>query len=83
MHNSLRGEAMVTVEQARRAKVQVGHMVRHIPEVNGIGITRLGNGWAVRVNLVSKPSDTSKLPVAVDGVPIQTKIVGRAKIHSA
>lgn len=44
------------------------------PEVSGLGIARIRNGWGFKVNLrrVSK----QKLPAAVDGVPVISEVVG-------
>lgn len=72
---------MATAEQAREAKKQVTALLRDVPEVNGIGITRAGEGWAVRVNLLAEPDTT--LPTAVDGVPVQSRVVGPATAQAS
>jgi hypothetical protein len=44
--------------------------------VNGIGITRSADHYAVKVNVVSD-TDVPDLPEAVDGVPVRVAVVGR------
>lgn len=72
---------MATVEQARQAKKQVSTLLRDVPEVNGVGVTRIGDGWAVRVNLLSVPARS--VPSMVDGVPVESQVVGPATAHAS
>jgi hypothetical protein len=45
----------------------------------GVGITKIADGYAVKVNLRNPiPSDKS-VPTSIDGVPIQFEVVG--EIH--
>lgn len=60
---------------ARLAKRVVLDMIRHHPQLRGVGITRLEDGsYAVKVNLTE--SVDLKIPDDVDGVPIVINVVG-------
>ncbi|MBI2425189.1 MAG: hypothetical protein HYV27_20350 [Candidatus Hydrogenedentes bacterium] len=65
-----------SLEQARAAKPRVRDLLRGVPQLTGVGITRVGEGYAVKVNL-SGPSDAgAALPSEIDGVPIRVEIIG-------
>lgn len=67
---------MATFEDAEGARDWAwSELTRCYPEVSGIGITRVGEGWGLKVNL-SKPM-TKKLPGHLDGIPILTEVVGK------
>ena len=63
-----------SLSQARAAKAKLQTLLRKHPTVNGIGITRLEQGYGVKLNL-SAPRD-DRIPDEVDGVPIQVETVG-------
>jgi hypothetical protein len=44
------------------------------PEVSGVGVTRVDDGWGLKVNL-RRPS-RKPLPRQLDGVPIVSEVVG-------
>jgi len=73
---------MATQQRAREAKNQVKEFLRGVAEVNGVGITRVDEGWAVRVNLLSALPARKVLPSAIDGVPVEARIVGPATAHA-
>jgi hypothetical protein len=64
-----------TLDEARAAKEKVRATLADRPEVTGIGITRHGDGYAVKVDL-SSPCD---VPPEMAGVPIRTAIVGHVR----
>jgi hypothetical protein len=64
-----------TLQEARAAKAKVAQLVSGHPAVNGVGITRVGDGYAVKLNL-SSPNGTAGLPKQVDGVPVRIETVG-------
>ncbi|MBR7825780.1 hypothetical protein KDK95_05630 [Actinospica sp. MGRD01-02] len=45
--------------------------------VNGVGITGDRFGFAVKVNLVDG-LDQPELPAEIDGVPVETEVVGHS-----
>jgi len=61
-----------TLQQARAAKHTAVEMFRG--RVAGIGITRIEDGYGLKVNLERLPE--SPLPTDVDGVPLRVEIVG-------
>jgi hypothetical protein len=44
------------------------------PEISGVGVTRVAEGWGLKVNL-RRPA-RKKLPLEVEGVPIVAEVVG-------
>ena len=67
---------MVTIEQARAAKDRLRAMLSEHPAVNGIGITGTGDEYALKVNLLHAiPS--GEIPSEVDGVRVETNVVGK------
>jgi hypothetical protein len=65
-----------TLAQARAARDEARAQLGRRPEVTGIGITRHGRGYAVKVNLTA-PSDA--IPTEILGVPVRTEVVGRIR----
>jgi hypothetical protein len=66
-----------TLEEARRAKPRALEVFTPLAPVVGVGITRIGDGYGLKVNLRSQPSPDAELPVEVDGVPIKVEVVGQ------
>jgi hypothetical protein len=69
--------AKTSLDEARRAKTKTGHAVRQIGRVAGIGVTKIGGSYAVKVNLASPPEPNVALPNSVDGVRVIYEVVGR------
>ena len=63
-----------SLEEARAAKRRAAQILRALPLV-GIGITRVGEGYGLKVNL-SRSVSPDQLPKDVDGVPIHSEVVG-------
>jgi hypothetical protein len=61
--------------QARRVKQQLVQRYSSIAEVNGVGIVRRDDGWAVKVNL-ERPVPNLSVPDSIDGVAVFTDVVG-------
>jgi hypothetical protein len=73
-----RGSIMATIntttlEQACAAKPKAAALLAALPVV-GVGITRVGAGYGLKVNLSESVADA--VPEHVDGVPIKTEVVG-------
>ena len=64
-----------SLDEARAVKASAAAAFGRLAEVAGVGNTRVGDGYGVKVNL-SRPPDTPGLPTEIDGVPIQVEIVG-------
>lgn len=63
-----------TLSEARAAKEKLTKLVKDSENVKGVGITRSGSGYAVKLNLAAEPSEV--FPAVIDGVPIYVEIVG-------
>ncbi|HEV8239977.1 MAG TPA: hypothetical protein VGS57_11465 [Thermoanaerobaculia bacterium] len=66
----------VDLERARAAKRRLRELLPKAAEVNGIGITQVGEDYAVKLNLAA-PVEDLDLPDSVDGVPVVVEVVGR------
>lgn len=65
-----------TLQQARAAKAKVIKLIGKHPDVNGIGVTPIGDGYGVKLNLV-KGALADRIPREIDGVPVRVETVGR------
>ncbi len=65
-----------TLDEARAAKEKaLATLIKNHPRA-GFGITRVGDGYAVKVNLPEPLPPNVKLPETIDGVPIKVEVVG-------
>lgn len=67
---------------ARAAKAHVRQMLAGDDRVNGIGITRAEDSYAVKVNVVSS-HDLPEVPDVVDGVPVKVAVVGHISARAS
>lgn len=65
----------ITIEQARAAKPDAYKKFARFGKIVGVGITKIGGSYALKVNLQTVKTG-AKLPTSVDGVPIQVEVVG-------
>lgn len=65
-----------TLERARAAKGRAREVFDRLASVAGIGITRVDDGYGVKVNLRADPGPEVELPHEVDGVPVRVEVVG-------
>lgn len=63
----------------KKARTQIGKLA----PVSGVGITKVGGQYALKVNLASKPKRGATLPTAIDGVPVRTEVVGAIRPRRA
>lgn len=67
----------VTLEQARAAKESARALLAALPGVVGVGITMIGEDYALKVNLgVALPAGVS-VPERIGDVPVCVAVVGR------
>ena len=64
-----------TLAAARAAKAQVHALLSKYGDVVGVGLVSHDGGYAVKVNLASKPAKS--LPTELGEVPIRVEVVGR------
>ena len=67
----------VSKERARAAKEAVHRAFSRVGTVAGVGITKVGGDYAVKVNLESPLPRGSDPPDQVDGVPVKVEVVGK------
>ena len=60
-------------------KSRIHDLVAAMAEVTGVGITRIGEGYGVKVNLRSAPASDVRIPDSFEGVPIWLEVVGTSK----
>lgn len=65
-----------TLDQARAAKAHAHEVFERLASVAGVGITRVADGYGVKVNLHAAPDPAVDLPGEVDGVPVRVEVVG-------
>jgi hypothetical protein len=65
-----------TLEEARAAKDKAKQL---FTSNVGVGITRVNDGYAVKVNLRNPLLDKENVPTAIDGVPVQFEVVGEIR----
>lgn len=71
------GPVTSDLNRARAAKSALLESVGAHPAVRGVGVTRSGEGYAVKLNLAEPRPRGLKVPKAVMGVPVVVDVVGR------
>jgi hypothetical protein len=66
----------IGLDQARAAKERAKSLFAGKPSIVGIGLTRVGDGYGVKVNLDAPPPPDAGLPETIDGVPVRIEVVG-------
>ncbi len=64
------------LDAARGAKEKVKQIFSQFGTVNGIGLTRMGEHYAIKVNFESEPHDQDHMPCEVEGVPVVVRVIG-------
>jgi hypothetical protein len=67
----------VSLEQARAAKDSAKALLATLPGVVGVGITKVGEDYALKVNLREPLPAGVSAPERVDDVPVKVEVVGR------
>ena len=65
-----------SLESARAAKKRAFDLFSKLGDVVGIGLTRINDGYGLKINFSSPPRDPTALPDDVDGVPVKVEVVG-------
>ena len=66
----------VTLEQARAAKESAKALLAALPGVVGVGITKIGEDYALKVNLGAPLPAGVSAPERIGGVPVSVEVVG-------
>ena len=67
----------VTLEQARAAKESAKALLATLPGLVGVGITRIGEEYALKVNLRASLPAGMVVPERISDVPVRVEVVGR------
>lgn len=70
-------DEVLGLDEARAAKPYAKELFGRFGVVNGVGLTRLGNRYAVKVNFETAPRADADLPREISGVPVVVQVVGR------
>ena len=69
----------ITLEQARAAKESAKALLAALPGVVGVGITKIGEDYALKVNLGAPLPAGVSAPERISGVPVLVEVVGKIK----
>jgi hypothetical protein len=69
-----------SIEQARLAKSKARTAAEAYAGVVGVGLTKIGDSYAIKVNLCREPVQED-LPHSIDGVPIVYEVVGTISLR--
>jgi hypothetical protein len=67
----------ISLEKARAAKKSAKALLGALPGVVGVGITKVGDDYALKVNLRAPLPGGVSVPERVDEVPVRVEVVGR------
>ena len=67
----------ISLEKARAAKKSARELLATVPGVVGVGITKVGEDYALKVNLRTPLQEGVSAPERVGDVPVCVEVVGR------
>jgi hypothetical protein len=67
----------ISLRQARAAKESARALLAALPGLIGVGITKLGKDYAVKVNLREPLPPGVSAPERIGDVPVRVEVVGR------
>jgi hypothetical protein len=65
-----------SLASARAVKARALARFSKLGDVVGIGLTRIGDKYGLKVNFSTPPRDPGSVPKEVDGVPVRVEVVG-------
>lgn len=65
-----------TKDDARAQKAHAAEVFGQVGEVVGVGITRVNDGYGLKVNLRTEPAAGVQVPEDVNGVPVRVEVTG-------
>jgi hypothetical protein len=68
-----------TLAEARAAKARALELIQRLAPDAAVGITRVGESYAVKVNLARALPAEADLPTHIDGVPVRVEVVGEIR----
>jgi hypothetical protein len=67
------------LEAARAAKSQARKMFAALAPVTGVGLTKVGGVYSVKINLRNLPAPSVSLPKEINGVPVIVEVTGAVR----
>jgi hypothetical protein len=64
----------ITLHRARTAKAAVLKQFRRLPNLSTVGISKMPDGYAVKINLTEPMPDGTHLPGEIEGVPVKIEV---------
>jgi hypothetical protein len=64
----------ITLHRARTAKAALLKQFRRLPNLSDVGIAKMADGYAVKINLTEPMPTGTHLPGEVEGVPVRIEI---------
>ena len=83
MSNRDQTNATCTLEKVRAAKAEALGVFEQLAHVAGIGITRIGRGYGLKINVRNAPAANLALPTEINGVPVTIEVVGAVRKRAA
>jgi hypothetical protein len=71
------GTKRTSLDEVRAAKKTLEARLRRVPQVNGVGISRIEGYYCLKVNLIE--ATRAVIPREVNGVPVRTEVVGKIR----
>ena len=68
------------LDQARAAQRHLAEVLSDVPQLNGIGITRVNEGFGLKANFTDS-SVLARVPSEIDGVAVRVEVVGPVFAH--
>jgi hypothetical protein len=68
-----------TIDKARRAKAKARSLAEAVAIVTGVGLTKVGSAYAVKVNVERANAALAKLPKSINGVSVVYEATGTIK----
>lgn len=72
----------IPIEKARQARDKASLVFKQFGHVNGVGITRRGSDYAVKVNFETLTDPNAAVPDEIDGVPVVMHVLGTIRKQS-
>jgi hypothetical protein len=66
----------ITIDQARTAKDVAKTELAGVPGIMGIGLTKIGDDYALKINLRQALPANMRVPESIAGVPVKVEVVG-------
>lgn len=76
-------KSMTQIEAARSAKQKAAELFRNVPQLAGLGITKIGRHFAIKLNLNGPVSKDVEIPHDIDGIPIKVEFVGKIRAYGS